>query len=231
MPRIKATRFSSVIGLLLGRAVGGIELAAAAFLSGGAPAPGTVMEAPGAEPAWAMAKAEHPKSARRSERCFGDMGYFTCIVHLPLVGCKLRQRVRARQRQPFPRDLSCKHRRAGFTDRRGNPLFGIRFCEEDHAPATARSADLSRLGAVLRRGLNQFFDQRGGDAWGIGLAQLPFGAKQLCDFVPVGVRERFVDRAGNRSDLLEVAKDFLIPVDVRFKNLPIVDARLPRRTG
>src|SRR3954447_156973 len=136
------------MGLLLGRAVGGMELAAAAFLSGGAPAPGTVMEAPGAEPAWAMAKAEHPKSARRSERCFGDMGYFTCIVHLPLVGCKLRQRVRARQRQPFPRDMAWQHGPASLADGRFNPLFGIGVGKKDYASATSGPTDLSRRGTV-----------------------------------------------------------------------------------
>src|SRR3954464_3518392 len=174
MPRIKATRFSSVIGLLLGRAVGGTELAAAAFLSGGAPAPGTVMEAPGAEPAWATAKAQHPKRARRSERCFGDMGYFTCIVHLPLVGCKLRQGVRARQRQSFARDLSCKHSRAGLAYRRGNPVFGVGFRQEYHAPAPTRAANLSCLGAVFRRGLDELLDHWGADARRISFAQLPF---------------------------------------------------------
>src|SRR3954466_5612353 len=169
MPRIKATRFSSVIGLLLGRAVGGTELAAAAFLSGGAPAPGTVMEAPGAEPAWAMAKADHPKNARRSERCFGNMGCFTCIVHLPLVGCKLRQRVRARQRQSLARDMAWQHGPAGLADGRFNPALGVGLGQKNYAPAATGAADLSCFGSVLGRSLDQPLNERSSDARGVRL--------------------------------------------------------------
>src|SRR5882724_2160291 len=31
--------------------------------------------------------------------------------------------------------------------------------------------------------------------------------------------------------LLEIAEDFLVPIDVGFENLPVVDAGLPRRAG
>src|SRR5947209_6658277 len=77
MPRINATRFSSVMGLLLGGTVAGTELEAG-ILSGEAPAPGTVIVAPGAAVPWARARAEKAVKTIRIGKCFGDMG----VLHL-----------------------------------------------------------------------------------------------------------------------------------------------------
>src|SRR3954447_20787908 len=134
MPRINATRFSSVMGLLLGGTVAGTELEAG-VLSSVPPTPGTVMVAPPGALPWARARAEQAVKIIRIGKCFGDMGCFTCIVHLPLVGCKLRQRVRARQRQPLARDMAWQHGPASLADRRFNPLLGIGVGKKDYASA------------------------------------------------------------------------------------------------
>src|SRR4051794_1174272 len=40
-----------------------------------------------------------------------------------------------------------------------------------------------------------------------------------------------MQRARYSGDLLEIAENLFVPVDVSFENFPVVDARLPRRSG
>src|SRR3954468_101171 len=168
MPRINATRFSSVMGLLLGGTVAGTELEAG-VLSSVPPAPGTVMVAPPGALPWARARAEHAVRTSRIGKCFGNMGCFTCIVHLPLVGCKLRQRVRARQHQPLAGDMAWQHGPAGLADGRFNPALGVGLGQKNYAPAATGAADLSCFGSGLGRSPDQPLNERSSDARGVRL--------------------------------------------------------------
>ena len=54
---------------------------------------------------------------------------------------------------------------------------------------------------------------------------------RLCDLVPVGLEQRLMHRPRDTCDSLEVPEHALVAVNVGFEDLPVVDARLPRRPG
>src|SRR6185437_14361618 len=104
-----------------------------------------------------------------------------------------------------------------------------RFGKENHATAAAGAADFGSLGSRPGCCLHQLFNQRRGDAWSVGLAQLPFFPQQPCHLQPVGMGDSLMHGTGNFANLFKVAKDLAIAIDMRLEHFPVVNARLPRR--
>src|SRR5262249_6882495 len=68
-------------------------------------------------------------------------------------------------------------------------------------------------------------------SWDIGLAQLPFLLEQERDLVPVALTQCVVHVARDLGYLSKVFEYTLVAVDMRFEDLPVVDARLALRSG
>ena len=120
---------------------------------------------------------------------------------------------------------------ATLSDGLGDTHFGVGFNEEHDTAAAASSANFGAKTSLPTGYANQFVDEGRGNPRSIGPPQLPLRAEQTRDLVPVAAKKRFVHGTRDLGNLLEVAEDMAVAVDVGLEDFPVIDAGLPRGAG
>src|SRR5205823_3807951 len=149
----------------------------------------------------------------------------TSIVHLLLIGCKLHGDGRGtRQRHPLSRYPARQDGAASSTNGLFNPRLGFGLSYENNTAAATCAAHLGCASTTLIGDPDQLLNQRRGDLGSVGLTELPLLTRKRGCLIPIGVGKSLVQRACDSGDLLEIAKDLFVAVDVGFEDLPIVNA-------
>src|SRR5579871_1849650 len=105
------------------------------------------------------------------------------------------------------------------------------FSKKDHTAATTGAANLGGYSSLAHGHANQFFNHGRADFRSVGFAQLPLFTNQLGYLLPVCHGKRMMHVSRNLADALKVMEDFLVAVNVLFKNFPVVNTRLAWRSG
>ena len=104
----------------------------------------------------------------------------------------------------------------------------LRIDEQSHASAASGSADFTRECTLLPRGGDHAVNYRRRNRGQIPAPKLPLLADEPAGLAPVVSIERNKKLTRHVRNARKVAKDFLIALNMPGKNLPIVDAVLPR---
>ena len=111
-----------------------------------------------------------------------------------------------RHLQALAGDFERQHAASSFRNGGGNGLFSTFLDHKQNAASSAGAANFGRAAAVFFGGGDELVDQRRGNSWSVGAAQLPFFAEQAGDVFPILTQKGLVHVASYGDDLLEVAK-------------------------
>ncbi len=112
-----------------------------------------------------------------------------------------------------------------------DPRAGVGRNDEQDAATASRTADLGAKRSVSPGDGDEAVDKRSGDGRRVAAAQLPLLPQESRGFLPVGGGEGRPHGARDGGDVLEVAQDAPVAVDVALEDLPVIDAALARRAG
>src|SRR5581483_6147830 len=107
-------------------------------------------------------------------------------------------------------------------------VLGAFLHQKNDAASAAGSAHLRRPTAVLSGRGDEFVNERSGNPGSVGASQFPLLPQQAGDAVPVAASECGVHFTGDTRNLVEITVHVPVAVNMRFKDFPVVDSRLPR---